>query len=87
MKFEMVRILFFSEFSVCCHPNFATMTSWQTTSPLYFKKRILDSTLAKFSDLLNWWGYYNEEWQACAGPDKTKGKVSLFALICKYLDN
>ena len=36
MKFETVRIYFFSEFSVCCHPKF--LLPWQhdiTTSPLY----------------------------------------------------
>ena len=38
MKFEIVRIYFLNEFSVCCHPKI--LLPWQhdvTTSPLHFK--------------------------------------------------
>ena len=44
MKFETVRILFLSEFSVCCHPKI--LLPWQpdvTTFPLQYTGKLFTS--------------------------------------------
>ena len=61
MKFKTVRILFSSEFSVCCHPK--NLLPWQrevTTSPLYCANhaRVSLPNLPTMLEVQTFSGYY-----------------------------